>query len=160
MAKKKGKYPDGFCLVVDTREQSPLFLSNIPKGLVVVKDKLDHGDYSIRGFEESITIERKSIPDFYQSITRTRENFMKNLGVIRGYEWKALVIEGPEEEVLFPQEMFYNVHPNTVIASILSIQTRYNLHVYFAKNRRMAEKWILDRLIKLYNIKREDRQCG
>jgi len=44
-------FPKGFIVVIDTREQSPLFTGLLLRGLLVVRDTLDVGDYSIRGFE-------------------------------------------------------------------------------------------------------------
>ena len=44
-------FPKGFIIVIDTREQAPLFIGSLPRGLLIVRDTLDVGDYSVRGFE-------------------------------------------------------------------------------------------------------------
>lgn len=156
-AKSKIVYPDGFVVVVDTREQTPLFLrAQPPKGLVVVRDKLDAGDYSIRGFESQIAVERKSIPDLYQSMTQGRDRFTVALRKFEGLFWRGLVVEGTEDEVMNPCESFSSIHPNSVSGGLTAIAVRYNLHIYFAINKKAAEKWILDRFIKFYKIKREE----
>jgi ERCC4-type nuclease len=122
-----------------------------------MREKLDTGDYSIQGFEHLIAVERKGLGDLFQSLGRTRDNFEQNLKRMQKLEWKALVIEATEEDVLTPQDSYSKIHPNAVRASIIAIQVRYNLHVYYARNKIAAENWILNRFIKYYLIKREGK---
>lgn len=73
-------------IVVDTREQRPLSPWRAPKKgdaadcvvvgadqrprfvIPVVREKLDVGDYSIKGLETAVFVERKSIADLYGSL--------------------------------------------------------------------------------------------
>ena len=57
---KPVRIPDGFRLLVDTREQLPLF-TKLP---AVVTRKLDQGDYSIMGFEDRIKYLAQLIENF------------------------------------------------------------------------------------------------
>ena len=51
--------PPEMIVIVDTREQRPLFnTARIPKGLTLTSGTLADGDYSIRGFEDKICFER------------------------------------------------------------------------------------------------------
>lgn len=148
----KWKFPEGFCLVVDTREQDRLF-KKPPKGLLVVRDKLDAGDYSVKGFESSVAVERKAVLDLFGSLGRERERFKRELERLEKYERAWLVIEGSEEEVLSFQP-YSQLHPNVVRASLASIEVRYHVGVYYARTRVDAERWILDRLVKWFKIRR------
>ena len=143
--------PADFCLVIDTREQSPLF-TKPPKGLLLCRDTLHVGDYSVRGFESSISIERKSLPDLYGSIGKGRDRFKRELETLSTYEYKALVVEGHEPDILRWQD-FSQMHPNSVRHTIVSINVRLGIQVHFA-TREHLERWVLDRLIKFYLVKR------
>lgn len=148
----KWEFPEGFILVIDTREQDRLFKKS-PKGLVTVRDKLDAGDYSIKGFESSVAVERKAVLDLFGSLGRERERFKRELERLAKYERAWLVIEGPEEEVLSFQP-YSQLHPNVIRASLASIEVRYHIGVYYARVKSDAERWILDRLVRFYKLKR------
>ena len=52
-----------FIIIIDTSEQDPFFSGrNAPKGILTIRDNLKPhgGDYSLRGFEHEIIIERKN----------------------------------------------------------------------------------------------------
>jgi ERCC4-type nuclease len=150
------KIPDGFCLIIDTREQNPLFIKP-PKGLYIVRDTLKVGDYSVKGFESLITIERKSLNDFYSSISSQRERFEEELKKMQELEWKALVIEEDEKKVLVPSPFETQIHPEVVRWSLVSLEVRWKLHIYMNRSRKDIERWILDRLIYFFKRKREGK---
>lgn len=60
-------------IIVDTREQKPIFKNG------VVKFKLDVGDYSTLSLRHSFCIERKSGEDLYGSLTRGHVRFMNEI---------------------------------------------------------------------------------
>jgi len=137
-------FPKGFILIIDSREQLPLFTGSLPKGLLVIRDTLPIGDYSVRGFESQITIERKTIPDLLGCLGNDRERFKREL---------EISVEGTEDELLQFHD-FSLMHPEAVRQSIVSIRLRYNTHWYFG-SREKIERYILDHLIKFFRIKRE-----
>jgi len=140
--------PEGFYLVVDTREQRPLFKSQP----YIIHKGLKYGDYSIAGFESVISIERKSLSDLYSTLGKGRKRFEKEIHGLMEYEWKGLLIEGTEEDCYCPQ-LYSAIHPNSVYHSIASMNI-HGFHVYWAKNRHRARDWVLSRLIKYYHMKR------
>ena len=146
-------FPDDFILVVDTREQDALFKRPV-KGLVMVRDTIPVGDYSVRGFEREIVVERKSLNDLYSSMFGDWERESKKLVKIAEYNRKWLLIEGTEDEVLRYQQ-FSTVHPNSMRGRLVSIQIRLGIPVYYSATRKDAERFILDVLIKYYRVKRE-----
>ncbi len=164
------QYPEGFVLVVDTREQTPLFLKKPPKGLVIVRDTLKHGDYSLRGFEDVICIERKRAQEVYSWLGKERIDTVKKLLAMKMY-WKGLVIEGTEDmlyeanktplkrgvkynpDAVVEDEKFRSqVTPTMVRRALASFRVRYNLHVYYAPGRKAAEQYILD-VFELFYIR-------
>ncbi len=67
--------PDGFCLVIDTREQLPYSWPGIP----TVRKALPLGDYSVLGLENRIGVERKSHADFVATVTTRHRQFFDRL---------------------------------------------------------------------------------
>ncbi|NQU19650.1 MAG: hypothetical protein HQ567_00095 [Candidatus Nealsonbacteria bacterium] len=81
--------PEQVVAVVDTREQLPLDLDP----LQVVSGTLATGDYSVRGLEHVVSIERKSLPDLLGCVGRDRERFDREAQRLLAYPVRALVIE-------------------------------------------------------------------
>jgi len=153
---KKPVLPPGFVLVIDSREQEPYFLvAGKPiLGIPMIRTKLDAGDYSIKGFENMIAIERKSLTDFYNCVGNDRTRFEKELERLQSYEWKGLVIESTESGLFYPQ-LYSAVHPESVRGSLVSFDIKWGLHIFYAENRKAGQRWVIDRLIYYYNWKRE-----
>ncbi|NQU21949.1 MAG: hypothetical protein HQ567_11755 [Candidatus Nealsonbacteria bacterium] len=63
--------PETITAVIDTREQTPLDLSP----LQTIPGTLATGDYSVRGLEHVVAVERKSLPDLLGCIGRDRSRF-------------------------------------------------------------------------------------
>ncbi len=150
----KFSFPKGFVVVIDTREQTPLFTQSLQKGLMIVRDTLDVGDYSIRGFEHQIAVERKTIPDLLNCLGNDRERFKRELEKLKPLEWRVITVEGTEDELLQFHD-FSLIHPETTRQSIVSINIRYGIQFYFSSKRSTIERWVLDHFIKFYRIKRE-----
>ena len=72
------KFPQDFVMVVDPREQRPLF-TRFPSGLVIKSATLKDGDYSIMGFENKIAFERKGISDLFPYCSTEREKTIKKM---------------------------------------------------------------------------------
>lgn len=150
-------FPEGFIMVVDTREQEPLFRKP-PKGLVTIRTALKNGDYSIKGFEDVFAVERKKISDLYSYLGKESKRTQEKLRRLMDYEWAALVIEADEATVLQTaptSAVFGRMHPEAVRARLVSIEVRYGIHLYYNKSKRSVERWVLDRATKFYMMKRE-----
>ena len=61
--------PEQITAIIDTREQAPLDLAP----LATITGTLSTGDYSVKGLEAVVAIERKSLPDL-SSIALTGGN--------------------------------------------------------------------------------------
>ena len=120
----------------------------------MVRDTLPVGDYSIRGWENQVAVERKTISDLLGCLGNDRERFKRELEKLKVYEWKAISVEGTEDE-LFQFHDFSLMDPNSVRQSVVSINIRYGVQFYFNSKRLSIERWILDHLIKFFRVKRE-----
>lgn len=61
-------------IVIDTREQTPLKF----KGLNIISSKLECGDYA-KSVNANLTVERKSMNDFYSTLSGGLERFRKEI---------------------------------------------------------------------------------
>jgi DNA excision repair protein ERCC-4 len=87
--------PEQVTAIIDTREQHPLNLDPLP----VETGTLTTGDYSIRGLEHVIAVERKSLADMLGCIGGGRERFEREVQRLLAYPCRALVIESTWPEI-------------------------------------------------------------
>jgi ERCC4-type nuclease len=146
-------FPNNFILLQDTREQRPLF-ARLPRGLVICSTTLKDGDYSIRGFENSFAIERKRLSDLLSYCTTEREKTVKKMERFRKMEWVGLVIEVAERDLLRPY-LNSKVSPEVVRQALASFEIRYRVHIYYNPDPEQIGRWVLDRAVKYYKMKRE-----
>ena len=163
--------PDGFVLLIDSREQSPLFVSRrLKRGQEVT---LDSGlqikcvtcptaiDYTVQGYENKIGIERKQISDFLAYIGRERKKTDKKREILQSLFFAGLLIEANESDII--AEQVYGggkITHEHVRGFLVSCQVRNGIHVYMNRNRLDCERWVLDRLVKSYNVLKEKENCG
>lgn len=101
------------CLLVDTREQSPWYFGDMRTEFTT----LTTGDYSVKGLESLVAVERKSIPDLVACCGRERERFERELQRLKAYETRLVVVEG--NWVDFENSNYRSqISPESVIASI------------------------------------------
>lgn len=147
---KPTEFPPNFALVVDTREQRPLF-PRIPKGLTICSAMLKNGDYSVLGFENLICFERKGISDLFPYCSTEREKTLAKMKRFATMEFVALVIESRESDV-YQHQQFTKVHPEVIRGALTSFQIRYGVHVYMG-SREQCARYILDCATKFWKVK-------
>ncbi len=131
-----------FVVVVDSREQAPFAFQNIDDDIDVIRTvtkALPTGDYSIAGFEDRISIERKSVSDFYGSIGADRERFEREAERLAAMEFAAVVIEGNWRDLWDDRPDTIRMSAKSATHTILSWQVRYGIHFNLSEHRRHAE---------------------
>jgi len=112
--------PEALTILIDTREQKPavLKLSNDGRELSSRRCLLYSGDYSVKGLERQVAIERKSLPDLMGCIGRDRDRFERELVRLRGIPTRAIVVEAEWQDI---EEGNYRskVDPNAAIGSLM-----------------------------------------
>lgn len=138
--------------IVDTREQLPLDLRwRSGEGLKTIRRKLDTGDYSLDGFEDRISVERKSIPDLMGCIGKGRDRFERELERILLIPTRAVVVEGNWIDIelgKYPGR----VNSNAAIGSILGWISR-GIPFIFAGNRTRASEYVARLLVHGSKVK-------
>ena len=143
--------PKDMIILVDTREQQPLFTGNPQAHL----DTVHHGDYTIKGFEPYFAIERKKQSDLWtycssEMNTRTKRKMGEFNQIVRGGGFVGLVIEASEDDLLGGYAWSGRYNPNVVRGAIASFEVDYGVNVYYSRDRQAIERWILDRMVRFW----------
>lgn len=149
VAKPDGQLLSPFVVIVDTREQVPFGFENLrtdanlkyrPIAVQTVREALPSGDYSLRGHEHNIAVERKSLADLFSTLSSGRARFERELARLNLMQYAAVVIEADWETILMRPPERSLLNPKTVFRSILAWQQRFiRVHWWAVPGRRMAE---------------------
>lgn len=126
--------------IVDTREQNPL---EIP-WLQVERATLATGDYSVRGLENHVAIERKELSDLVACCGRERERFDREVQRLLAFPVRALIIEASWDDIE-AGEWRSKLTPRQVGSSLISWQVR-GLPVILADHRDRAARIVASML--------------
>ncbi len=88
-------------ILIDSREQQPwTFARETAAGKVEVsKQCLSTGDYSLRGLEGLVAVERKSISDLWGCCGRGRRRFRAQFQRLAELRYPLVIIEGTIEQI-------------------------------------------------------------
>ena len=139
-------------IIVDTRKQLPLTFT----GHETLSRKLDEGDYNIEELEDKIVIERKSLQDFYQSITINHLRFKNE--ILRAKEKNKpfyIFIEGTltqfYEAIILDKEYLYEwspialkTKPETLRKIVNTMIERHKIIIIECTNRDEMSKKIIE----------------
>jgi len=142
----------GFKIVVDTREQKPVFDLSLP---YVIRTKVDNGDYTLLGMESLVAIELKRMSDFMGYIGKERKQHTEpKLVRLKPYVFKALCVLESEASVLSPAQRYSRLSPEHVRGFLTALHVKYGVVTYFNPDVVSMRRWMLDRLIYAYNYLR------
>lgn len=102
-----------FTAIIDTREQTPSDLGDIP----FERGTLCTGDYSIKGLEKFVRIERKSLQDLVQCVGRERDRFEREITRLKGFPHKAIIVESDYSKIHYGMWRG-QISPKQVLGSI------------------------------------------
>lgn len=122
--------------VIDKREQRPLNVSPLQS----VLGTLTTGDYSVRGLEHVIAIERKSLDDLLGCVGTERERFDREVQRLLAYPCRALVVKSiwPAIEAGGWRS---KISPNAAIGSLLG-WVAMGLPVIMADDHERAGRYV------------------
>lgn len=132
--------------IIDTREQLPLDLRwRSGECLKSIRRKLDTGDYSIEGFEDRLTVERKSVPDLVGCIGKGRDRFERELERMLKIPSRCVVVEGHWADLEVGNYPGL-VNRNAAVGSVLGWIAR-GIPFIFAGNRVRASEYVARLLV-------------
>ena len=106
--------PEHVTVVIDTRERTPWDLSPMK----MVSNTLTTADYTVRGLEHVIRLERKTLPDLLLCVGRSRARFEREIQRLLAYPVRALVVESSWHRIESGQ-YHSKVHPDAALGSLL-----------------------------------------
>lgn len=96
------------------------------------------GDYSIKGMESQVAVERKSLDDFLHCCGADRDRFERQLERLSDLENAAVVVESGWPTILSGGGRS-EVNRKAVYRSMIAWQMRYRIQWWFCWQRRFAE---------------------
>jgi ERCC4-type nuclease len=137
-------------IAIDSREQ----LRYIFDGYTSYRTTLQTGDYSLRGYEDVLAVERKNHADAWSMLTSERKRFERCLERMAQLDRAAIVIECSMKDFCVPPPQVKRVNAATAVGSYLSWSCKYRIPVYWAENRQWGERVTLRFLAAYY------KHCG
>lgn len=135
-----------YTIAIDTREQAPFRFTNTRERLIVKTEiaTLRTGDYSLIGFEDQLTIERKSRGDFLGSITAGRDRLEAEFERLNQMSFAAILIEAPWRSCVESDDEGFvvgtRITAKCVNKTFLSWMVRFpRVHWIWSEDRRHAE---------------------
>ncbi len=149
---KKNDYPRPI-IIIDSREREPFKFraSSTCDGYEIAK--LDAGDYSIKGFENLITVERKnSIIELCGNLGKNRVRFEAELERMKSIKFRYVIVEDHWASI-FQYKKHTTLSGPTILGSILAFNLKYGVQFIFAGDRKQAQQITRNLLIKAYNYR-------
>lgn len=130
-------------ITTDTREQLFLDFTKF-RGVSSVRGTLKTGDYSIQGYEDQITFERKSVQDLVGTLTSGHTRFLREMERMRTFKAKYILIEHtPDILYNYCAKHGWQRKFNTIIQSLLAYACHYQVRVRFCKDREDMAEYIV-----------------
>lgn len=146
-------------VIVDTREQHPWDFEGDDAFEGIEHIKLDQGDYSLKGLEHLVSIERKaSANELYTNLSQKefRERFYAEAKrLAEKVKFRFIIVEQDCDDMLNPASYAVNtlhrnkfspyMPPALVLGHLIRFMLEHNIHVLFAgaKAKSVAKKILL-----------------
>jgi len=141
-------------IIADIHEKNSLVIAElVEKGIDVNFKQLEVADFVI---SEETAIERKTVTDFVSSMLDKR--LLKQLSDLkRNYPKPLLILEGHEEQDIYKNARFPNLHENSVRGMMLSTVLEFQVPIIFTKDYKDTAHF-LELLVK--RQERPDREIS
>jgi len=116
-----------FALVVDTREQRRYLFHDVDS----IEAALDCGDYSVRGYTDTIRIERKGFDDLFGCLTSGRERFESQLERLERFPCRALILDTTPQALLIGHARC-ELPGHVALARLIELCAQYHVMPVFA----------------------------
>ena len=127
-------------IIVDSRERHPFdFAGDGYAGVRLSTGTLQTGDYSIRGLEDVVACERKSLEDLTRCLGTDRPRFLRQLQRGRGLDAFAVIVEASWIDLATGNYAARGLHPHSACQSVASFMARLGIPFMFAGTRTAAE---------------------
>lgn len=115
-------------VIIDTREQHPLDFTGLD--VVVIRRKLDLGDYAVDGHEAAGVVERKGLSDFVASMGNW-EDWAAKATRLAACGRSAIIVESSPDRIM-KHTYFASTEPEVVLSLAVLTMQRYGVPILFA----------------------------
>lgn len=129
--------PSDITIIVDTREQTPFAFEEW--GFNTEVGTLKTGDYTVKGLESQVVVERKSLADLLGCIGKGRQRFERELTRMKEFKSRAVVVSASEKEIEAGNYHYSRLTPKQVIGSYTGWMA-WNIPFIFAEDHEKAAK--------------------
>lgn len=157
-----------YMVVKDTREQDGYYFKEYTPCAGMIEEKLDTGDYSIKGLEDKICIERKGcVEELAINLGSKKYAFLNEIERMSKIPHKFLVLEFSLEDLIkFPEETRIPIKNKAsvkitgkyMLKCLVEFQIYNDIQVLFCGNKYsafIAVNSILKRINEMYTIGRK-----
>ena len=110
--------------IIDSREKMPYAL---PQSEVA---KLSVGDYTLKGCEGDMSIERKSFEDLFRCLTSDQTRFRSQLKRLGKLPYRALLLDTTISAILLGHPMC-KLSGEDALMRVIALTRQYDIPVYF-----------------------------
>jgi DNA excision repair protein ERCC-4 len=121
-------------VLVDSREKQPLSFSTAVSVEIVT---LAVGDYSIRGFTQTVALERKRLGELATCCGVERDRFIDQLERLRIFPVRALIVEACLDGVL-SKSYASEINPLSVLGTLIKASSDWQIPIWFCGDARNA----------------------
>ena len=134
-----------FTIIIDKQEKKLgirgyNFKTIKPDPPLTERAHLKTGDYSIKGLEDKITIERKTLTDLFGSTGNGRKRLEAEFQRMSKFDYAALMVESNLSNIFINPPARSKMNPKPVFRTLISWSIKYNVCVWPMWNRGAAER--------------------
>ena len=140
---------DKFTVKKDTREKEGYYWTESDFCTGYIEEKLDYGDYTLIGFEDVLSVERKaSTAELAKNVHEAR--FERELNKLSKFKYSYLLLEFSLSDILnFPLNSgipnkkwkYLKVTGQYLLRKLSEYQVKYDIKILFCDNKKNA--WIM-----------------
>lgn len=140
-------------IIIDSRE--PVHTRYSFDNYTTEINKLATGDYSIKGYEDIICVERKTKGDAYKSFghSKNRKRFIKELERMQSFKRACVVIETTFKDFCNPPDFVEKISGKSMVNSIISWYSKYNIPFFFPGGRNLSNLFVVRLFEKFWKHK-------
>ena len=165
MPKKETEYE----IIKDTREQEGYYFKPFGACTGMSVEKLDTGDYAIRGLEEYCCVERKGcVEELALNLGQGKDRFYREIDRMQEFKHKFLILEFTQQELMkFPDDSRVPIKNQAAVKitgrymlkCLVELQLYHDIHVIFCGDKYhgfLMVSSILKRINEEYGKDRND----
>tara|TARA_A100001201_G_scaffold6382_1_gene10537 strand:- start:2536 stop:3063 length:528 start_codon:yes stop_codon:yes gene_type:complete len=144
-----------YTVLQDTREQKGWYFGEYDKCAGMEQETLKTGDYTIKGFEDMVCIERKfSVEEIANNLGKKKKAFDKEMQRMQEFAFKYIICEFSMSDLVdYPNSIFSDYMKQTrpayveaqikkrritgkyLLRSLMEYQNWYGIHILFCDNK-------------------------